>query len=58
MFKEKFANLKNLLRVKKRAKNTPQTHANSNLRGPISQELYHKMDPSWEARRKEQGLGI
>ena len=56
MFKEKFANLRNLLRVKKRAKNTPQTLANSNLHGPISQDLYHKMDPSWEARRKEQGL--
>ncbi len=57
MFKEKFANLRNLLRAKKRAKNTPQDPAKSNLPGPISQDLYHKMDPSWEARRKEQGLG-
>ena len=57
MFKEKFANLRNLFRAKKRAKNTPQDPAKSNLPGPISQDLYHKMDPSWEARRKEQGLG-
>ena len=57
MFKRLIANLKNLLRAKKRAKNTPQDPAKSNLHGPISQDLYHKMDPSWEARRKESGLG-
>ena len=57
MFKRIIANLKNLLKVKKRAKTTPQNLVKSNMPGPISQDLYNKMDPSWEARRKEQGLG-
>jgi len=52
MFREKFANLRNLLRAKKRAKITPQNPTKSNLPGPISQELYDKMDPSWNARSK------
>ncbi|MHA1375616.1 MAG: hypothetical protein ACTSR7_15145 [Promethearchaeota archaeon] len=48
-FKEVIANLKNLLKAKKRVNISHYDPQTANLRVPYSQELYHKMDDSWNA---------
>ena len=48
-FKEVIANLKNLMRAKKRANTSHYGPATSHSRVPHSQALYHKMDDSWNA---------
>ena len=50
--KEIFDNLKDLLGAKKRVDTSHYDPETSNIPGPISQKLYNKMDPSWEARRR------
>jgi hypothetical protein len=50
--KEIFDNLKDLLGAKKRGNTSHHDPETSNIHGPLSQKLYNKMDPSWEARRK------
>ena len=49
MFKRIVANLKNLIKAKKRDNNSQHGPAMSHSSVPHSQDLYHKMDDSWNA---------
>ena len=47
MFKRIIANFKNLLKTKNRANTSQHGPATSHLRIPHSQDLFYKMDDSW-----------